>query len=339
MSRPTHGSRVDRHASRRDGVPLLTTLGRLLRVSLTVSAAADIAAGVVLGSGSWPSGGRPFLLVLASLCVYHGGMALNDWVDREHDARTRPERPLPSGAIAPGTALALGLGLLVLGPFLAAAVEPACGRLLTATAALALLYDVAGRGPWLGPTLLGLCRAGNLAAGLRLGLATVPERAAGSPLFDGLTLWGAPVLYGAYVFVISRLGRLEDGEDERPLGRRPARHLAAAAGILLGAPVVPLPLVPLPSDFPLASDDARLPVAALLAAVGAFPLLRGAFRPAYTWTHARVQEWMGVALRRLLFFTATLSLTRGTLAGACVAACILAGFPLSHALRRVFPPS
>ena len=47
----------------------------------------------------------------------------NDWADREHDAKTRPGRPIPSGAIPAGLALALGLGLLVLGPVLALQVD------------------------------------------------------------------------------------------------------------------------------------------------------------------------------------------------------------------------
>src|SRR5882672_4413105 len=93
--------------------------GRLLRLSLAPSAAADIAAGVVLASGLWPASGKPWLLMLASLCVYHGGMALNDWADRAADAQSRPTRPIPSGAISARVALVLALALLLTGPVLA----------------------------------------------------------------------------------------------------------------------------------------------------------------------------------------------------------------------------
>jgi hypothetical protein len=37
----------------------MRTLGRLLRLSLAPSAAADIAAGLVLGAGVWPHGLGP----------------------------------------------------------------------------------------------------------------------------------------------------------------------------------------------------------------------------------------------------------------------------------------
>ena len=63
--------------------------GQLLRLSMAPSALADAAAGVLLGAGAWP-GERAGWMLAASFCAYHGGMALNDWADREGDARTRP---------------------------------------------------------------------------------------------------------------------------------------------------------------------------------------------------------------------------------------------------------
>ena len=92
------------------------TLGRLLRLSLLPSAVADVTVGMLLGgAGVWPEGVAPGLLVLSSLGIYHGSMALNDWADRHEDARLRPGRPLPSGALGAPLALWLGLGLLALG--------------------------------------------------------------------------------------------------------------------------------------------------------------------------------------------------------------------------------
>src|SRR5690606_29795536 len=74
--------------------------GRLIRVSLFPTAVADVLAGLLVGGGgAFPGVGATSALVGASLLVYHGGLALNDWADREHDARTRPDRPLPSRAI------------------------------------------------------------------------------------------------------------------------------------------------------------------------------------------------------------------------------------------------
>ncbi len=70
--------------------------GRLLRLSLAPSAAADALAGITIGAwGAFPLDARVLLSAAGSLCVFHGGMALNDWADREGDARTRPDRPIP----------------------------------------------------------------------------------------------------------------------------------------------------------------------------------------------------------------------------------------------------
>ena len=49
---------------------------------------------------------RAAVLPLASVSLYWAGMALNDWADRDLDAVERPERPIPSGRVRPGTALA-----------------------------------------------------------------------------------------------------------------------------------------------------------------------------------------------------------------------------------------
>ncbi len=321
------------------GLPELKpkSLGRLLRLSLTWTAASDVAAGVVFGAGAWPGGGAPFVLMAASLCVYHGGMGLNDWADRAEDARLRPDRPIPSGDVSAPLALALSLALLVAGPLLAWTVDARPAQLLGLVAALATVYDLWGRGPVSGPALLAACRGGNLAAGIVLG-----RIAAGAQPFASPTLWMLPTLYAAYVFVVSRLGRLEDQADGRALGRWPGTWVACAAGLLLVLPVFP-PLALVPSATNgfagwLARESVRVPLATLVVGAGAFGLLRTAFRRA-PWTRPRVLAAMGMALRRLLVFTAGVALLTGRPAGLYVATGILLGYPLSYALRRVFPPS
>ncbi len=68
---------------------------------ISPAALADIMLGLlVTGSltmpGRWPA---YFLLMLASVCLYCGGMAWNDFFDLEQDRRERPDRPIPSGRI------------------------------------------------------------------------------------------------------------------------------------------------------------------------------------------------------------------------------------------------
>ncbi|MGI5347993.1 UbiA family prenyltransferase [Streptomyces sp. CA-250714] len=101
---------------------------QLLRVSAVSTVPGDALVGAVV-TGRGPGRGTA-LAAGASLCLYEAGMALNDWADREEDARERPERPLPSGRISPSAALAAATGLTVTGLALAAR----AGRLPLATA-------------------------------------------------------------------------------------------------------------------------------------------------------------------------------------------------------------
>lgn len=308
----------------------MRTVGRLLRLSLTATAIADVAAGVVLGAGFWPAGPGPWLLILASLCVYHGGMALNDWADREHDAATRPERPLPSGQLSARAALGLALALLALGPVLALFVHRGAGAALGAAALLAVFYDLHGRGPWLGPLLLGLCRTLNLGCGLTYGLALAEHPS--EPAFH-FGLLAYPATYGLYVFVVSRLGRLEDREDDLAARKVHPRWLVVSAAGLLCAP-----LLLAAAGVGRGAAWPALALGLALTAFGVFGLL-GLVRGTHDWTPASIGAAMGMALRRLLVFTSAVAVVTGGRDGMIVGLILLAGYPLSHALRRVFPPS
>ena len=46
---------------------------------------------------------------------YVGGMYLNDFFDRDIDARERPGRPIHAGDISAGAVSAIGFGLLAVG--------------------------------------------------------------------------------------------------------------------------------------------------------------------------------------------------------------------------------
>lgn len=285
------------------------------------SAAADVAAGYVLAAGAFSA--QALWVAAGSVCVYAGGLALNDWADQAHDRATRPDRPIPSGAVPAVVALGLGWGLFGLGPLIALAAGRPASALLALAALGAGVYDLWGRGPLLGPTLLGFCRAANLGAGL---VAGASARHAFPP--PALVLAGAPLLYGAYVFVVSRLGRLEDEEDLLDGNRRPRAALAQAGLLIVLAGALGIPAQPAVGFAP--------PLA--LAAAGALGLVQLALSSA-TWTRGRVEAAMGQALRRLLVFTATLALCARGPHGLVIAAAILGGYPLSFWLRGLFPPS
>lgn len=311
--------------------------GRLIRVALAPSAIADIVVGVAVGhGGAVPALVLPWLLIPASLGVYHGAMALNDWADRHEDAKVRPERPIPSGAIAAGLALFLGALMIAGGLLWAFAAGPRAGIWMAAVALCAVLYDVWGRGPIRGPLLLGLCRAGNLGAGLMspwlIGATDTPN----------LPLLGIAGLYGLHVMFISRLGRLEDDEDPRPLAGRPSSALRGTAWTALLVPVAGLIVLrPWSADPAVArSMYGGLAISAGLGAWSASILL-GRARAGLEegWTRGSVGAATGLCLRRLPFYTASvacIALLLGPLGVGAVAVAIL-GARISAGLRTLFP--
>jgi hypothetical protein len=297
----------------------LRQLARLLRVSLLPSALADGLAGLVLGSLGEVPEARLFLWLPASAALYHGGMALNDWADRDHDAATRPDRPIPSGAVPAALALSLGLGLLGMGVLLGSLAHPWFGWGGLGLAGLVAAYDLVGRGPLLGPLLLGACRS------LNLGLPLVVAAADPAP---GLLLLAAS--YGAWVALVSTFARAEDGEAPLIPARQQSLLLACAAS---------LPIPALTAGVALGEPLGGALGALLAASAAAAPL--AAWRQKAPWTRGRVEATVGLLLRRLLVVTASITLVTCTLgrAGLPAALVILGGYPLARQLRRVAPPS
>ena len=107
----------------------LRDLAELVRAPAALTVPGDTLAGAA--SAGWPAGARTAALPVASTCLYWAGMALNDWADRQVDAVERPERPIPSGRVPAGTALAVA-GTLTAAGVAAAAVGG--GRRSAATA-------------------------------------------------------------------------------------------------------------------------------------------------------------------------------------------------------------
>lgn len=294
----------------------LVSWGRVLRLSLLPTALADGFAGFALvGLDGFP----PFpacALFVSSVGIYHGALALNDWADCQTDAELRPERPIPSGQLRRGAVLAVGLALILLGIACALAIDIRLGLWMAALSTLAIGYDIWLRGPLLGPLTIGSCRAMHLAAPVVL-LA-----------FDRLQeLWPIFVGYGAFVFTLSTLARLEERPSET-LGHWPRSLLLAQAAIFMSSLLLGARLACGSVPF----------LVLLLAAFGGVVLMRLALSPG-EWTPARVQRATGTALRLLLVYSAAVALSGPGSFAPVAAACILAGYPIAHRLRKVFPPT
>jgi 4-hydroxybenzoate polyprenyltransferase len=194
----------------------------LVRAPAVLTVLGDTVAGA--SAAGHPLTGRRAVLPLASACLYAGGMALNDWADRAVDIVERPERPIPSGRIAPRRALAVAGGLGAAGLALAAA---GGGR-----RALAVAVPLAAAG-WLlgarlkdtvaGPGAMAACRGLDVLLGAGVGRlrAAAPAAAAVAAHTAGVTLLSRGEVHGS---------------TRATAGAVAAASVAVAGAALVGAP-------------------------------------------------------------------------------------------------------
>lgn len=182
---------------------------QLVRLPNVFTAMADILLGFLVTHRTlepWPEFA---LLVAASSLLYLSGMALNDYSDRRQDARERPFRPIPSGRVPAGTALGLGLGMLVAGAALGWTAAGVSGDLrpgivATLLAGAVLLYDGAVKRTPAGPLVMGACRTLNVLLGMSVSAEpwTAP-------------LWVIAGGVGLYIVGVTAFARREAAESSR----------------------------------------------------------------------------------------------------------------------------
>jgi 4-hydroxybenzoate polyprenyltransferase len=150
----------------RSKLPGVWPLVKLTRLPSVVTVPGDVLAGAAWASGD-PDGASPVALVCSSCMAYLGGMALNDWADREEDARERPNRPIPSGQVAPEVALGISIALTA-GSLLVAARAASRGRALAVALPLAAAvwgYDLKAKQTMAGPYTMALARTLDVLVG------------------------------------------------------------------------------------------------------------------------------------------------------------------------------
>ena len=153
-----------------EGDSKLLAWWQLLRAGNVFTAVSNVIAGYLISQGSWQPIAPLVLLILASALLYEAGMVLNDVFDAELDAKERPERPIPSGRISRRTAGTVGWTLLVLGMLAGGLASVLVGSIRPALTAAALAacivgYDTGLKSTFLGPWVMGACRALNVMLG------------------------------------------------------------------------------------------------------------------------------------------------------------------------------
>lgn len=200
----------------------------LIRPPNVFTAFADSLAGlVVLLALGIAIPDRACAILLASGCLYLSGIVLNDVFDREIDARERPTRPIPSGAVPLRTAIAIGALLMLSGIAIAASIGRAPGTLAVVLAGCILVYDAGAKATRIGPLVMGACRGLDLALGISTGLSL-------SARWPAIAIAG-PIVLALYVAGLTFIARDEvDGNTTRRARTGLALLAALALAVLIG---------------------------------------------------------------------------------------------------------
>jgi 4-hydroxybenzoate polyprenyltransferase len=260
-----------------------------------------------------------FLPLVASVCLYAGGLLLNDLVDLREDLAERPQRPLPSGA-ASWIAVNVVMGLLFLG---ALALCLVAGR-WTLGVGVALLgailsYNLGNkRLPVVGALNMGLCRG----LSVLLGATAVPHGELSVPLMlngrlDHLVV--ALLFVTFYIAAITHLARFET-KNTAPAFARWLPAVVMLAGWM--------------TFFPMVGGPNRAPTFALF--------LLGFVLSAHAgWELSRQPQTplpavIGKLIRLLLVLQAAFCAATGPGLGSLSAALLILCWPLSRAVGQRF---
>jgi 4-hydroxybenzoate polyprenyltransferase len=229
-------------------------------------ALATILAAQAGGVAPW----RIALTVAAVLGSQVATGALNDWADRERDARVQPGKPIPAGLVTPSSALRLSLAGLALQVVASLQLGP-----LPLALGLAAVASAVGYNLWLSRTPLSvvpyLVSFGLLPLWIAAGIGVELERVA-----------VAPLLVGPFAAAAHLANTLRDYAADAAVGSRnlaqllgPRRGLAVAWGLAMGVGLG------VGAGF-LVAGDLHVPAAALGVA-GLLAVAQGIAGPRRLW--------------------------------------------------------
>ncbi len=222
---------------------------QLMRLPAVFTAISNIVLGFVMVHGAslkHDGGLLPFcLLVLASSCLYLGGMVFNDVFDRNIDSEERPNRPIPSGRVSLRSAIGLGGGLIAVG-LASAAVVGVIAAIVAAMLTVAIFaYDGFFKKTSYGPVSMAACRFLNILLGC-------------SATASFSDVWAAPqinvaVALGIYIVGVTWFASEEAGHSNR-------RKLAAAT-FVVNAGLCGLLFLAINADYGVAGAAPKIRVA------------------------------------------------------------------------------
>ena len=293
----------------------LRALPELVRAPAAFSVPGDSLAGAA--AAGWPFGAASPAMAASAVCLYWAGMALNDYADRDLDATERPERPIPSGRIRPGTALGVAGGLTAAGLAIAGL---AGGRRALAVAvplaATVWAYDLVLKATPVGPAAMATARGLDVLLGAGAG-----RLGAAAPV--ALTV-------GAHTYIVTTLSRYEVSGGT---ARTSMRLLVATGGVAAGAAALVWRGV---GPSAQASTPTRRAVGAglLCAYLGGFGAaqVRALRQP----DPMPVRRAVGAGIHGLIPLQAALAAAAGALRAALPVA---AAFPLARRLGRKVSPT
>lgn len=175
----------------------------LVRIPTVFSSMSNAYAGWFIAGGTALSPQLGLGVAAAALFIM-AGMALNDVADAQVDARERPDRPIPSGAVSLKAAWSLSLGMMAAGLLLVTYANPLSLVPALGLCAAIFLYNFALKSTALGPAAMGLCRLLNLFTGMSLAWRVLPDWSS----FPRPAV-GALISLWAYIALVTYLARDE----------------------------------------------------------------------------------------------------------------------------------
>jgi hypothetical protein len=288
----------------------------LFRPPNLFTAPGDPLVGAMLASGAlgllpqWPSTGAT---LGAALLFYAAGLLANDFFDRHIDARERPDRPIPSGAVSPFTVLVVAVALTLAGLLLLVpAGRPALVMGLLVAGASWFYNSTGKRVDWLAPLSMGLCR------GLSLWMGACASGFQGAMSADVLV---SVVALTLFIALITRFSRSEAAASRPSI---PAWGLGCLPILL----AVWLAVIFIRSPH-------TVPLAVILGAMSMIWVVVWIIQIKPSASPRQIQSAIGGLIRGLILTQAALCASTGS-EGHGAALLLLAAFPVSGWLGRWF---